>query len=320
MRRTGVLLVSLSLTIFALSQQGQAATATDFSRSLYRYIPVMRFDNGFIPFIDDGEHFFPLRVSAITNNSGNRLERGIFPNELLVERHDDGTGLNISYLRAGTYPHINQDVRDTDQIRERHISGVPNSINIEIYRGDAAKFQNDPHYRDRIYGHVVLQQDGNVIKGAWLQYWFFYYYNDFPVVDIGDHEGDWEMVQIHVNADVQPTVAVYAQHDGQKYCPWDKVPKERSRPVVFIARGSHASYFHTGHHGQDLFIDGDNERSMRLIRIGNNWPRWVNWPGRFGSTPGIAGQFESPRGPKKHDQYLHPQAFFDNASLDDDCK
>ena len=59
---------------------------------------------------------------------------------------------------------------------------------------------------------------------------------------------------------------------------------------------------------------------MRLIRIGNNWPRWVNWPGRFGSTPGVAGEFESPGGPKKHDLYLHPQAFFDNASLDDDYK
>jgi hypothetical protein len=309
MRQMRVLLMTVSLG--GLLLQPAAASTDPFINALYRYMPVMRFDNGFLPFTDDGEHFFPLRVTAITNNPGNQLQRA--NGDVLAERHEDGTGLTIGYLRAGLYPHINQDVRDSDVIDER-------SNSLDIYKADAKRFQEDPHYRDRIYGHVVRHYEQGFLAGAWLQYWFFYYYNDFPGTDVGDHEGDWEMIQVFVDVDAQPQVAVYSHHNEHTYCPWAKVPKSGPRPVVFVARGSHASYFHDGHHGQDLFVDGDLTLPMRLIRVGQNSPRWLNWPGFWGASGGIFGEFHSPNGPKQHSQFNNPQAFFESAPLDGDCK
>src|SRR6266511_6225743 len=111
MRRMGVLLIAVSLggLLPAHQAKGQAigregpkasaaASSDAFRRALYRYMPVMRFDDGSVPFRDDGEHFFPLRAKAITNNPGNRLQRenGAF----LAQRNADGTGLNIGYLRG----------------------------------------------------------------------------------------------------------------------------------------------------------------------------------------------------------------------------
>lgn len=315
MDRIKVLLaVSLGTCLLLPIGQVEAQTTDPFIRALYRYMPVMRFDNGFLPLTDDGEHFFPLRVTAITNNPGNRLQRG--NGDFLAERNADGTGLNIGYLRSGVYPHINKDVFDTDVVDERDHG----SNDINTYRADADRFQRSSHYRDRIYGHVVRHYERGFLAGAWLQYWFFYYYNDYPGTDLGDHEGDWEMIQLFVDVNAQPQVAVYAQHNGQTYCRWPAVPKERSRPVVYVARGSHASYFHTGHHGQDLFVDGDLVRPMRLIRVGQNSPRWLNWPGFWGASGGILGEFHSPRGPKQHDAFNGPQAFYESASLDNDCK
>lgn len=321
MHRMGVLLIAVSLGCGLLlpvqQAKAQATTSSDaFRKALYRHMPVMRFDDGSVPFVDDGEHFFPLRVTAITNNPGNRLQRS--DGTLLVQRNADGSGLNIGYLRGdppGVYPHINQDIRDTDVIDERDHG----SNDIATYRADAQRFQTDPHYRDRIYGHIVLHYERGYLAGAWLQYWFFYYYNDFPTIDAGDHEGDWEMIQIFVDVDVKPQVAVYAQHDGHTYCRWPEVPKERSRPVVYVARGSHASYFHDGHHGQDQFVDGDLVRPMRLIRVGQNRPQWLNWPGFWGASGGVVGLFHSPDGPKRHDAFNHPQAFYESATLDGDC-
>ena len=52
-----------------------------------------------------------------------------------------------------------------------------------------------PELRNRIYGHAVRDKDGSL----WLQYWFFYFYNDYHLAfDIGLHEGDWEMIQLHL--------------------------------------------------------------------------------------------------------------------------
>ena len=127
------------------------------------------------------------------------------------------------------------------------------------------------------------------------------------------------MIQLFVNADAKPQVAVYSHHNNHSYCPWARVPKSGIRPVVFVARGSHASYFHDGHHGQDLFVDGDLTIPMKLIRIGTYSPHWLKWPGFWGASGGILGEFHSPHRPKQHDAYTDPQGFYESANLDGDC-
>ena len=303
MHRRGVLLAAA----FFLLVFPQRAGAQDFRRALYRYMPVMRFDSA--------ERFFPLRAKSITDNTGNRLERenGAF----LAQRNANGTGLNIGYLVGippGVYPHIIQAVLETDRINEQG-----NTVSAAHTAAD--RFQSSRAYRDRIYGHIIPRYVDGTLKGAWLQYWFFYYYNDFPAdFNAGDHEGDWEMIQVFVNTDLQPQVAVYAQHDSNSYCPWAKVRKSRGRPLVFVALGSHASYFTSGQHDFGPFgsladvTNGQVGRSIRVIRVGSQRPRWINWPGKWGASG------SSPRGPSQHGQWKNPQQFYEDAKLDGDCK
>src|SRR3954470_7761955 len=90
----------------------------------------------------------------------------------------------------------------------------------------------------RVYGRVA---------GSWLQYWLFYAQNgqDRGVLRTGRHAGDWEMVQVRMEAG-RPVEAVYSQHSGAERCGWGDVRLDSGHPVVFVANGSHASYFVAG--------------------------------------------------------------------------
>ena len=282
-----------------------AETVRDpFVRALYRHMPLLRFD--------EEERFFPLRARSMTNNPGNRLarENGV----TLARRNADGTGLNLGYLRGippGYYPHINDAILDRDMLDAE-------GDDLATYRTHAQRMQNDRKFRDRIYGRVVRHYEQGVLAGAWLQYWFFYYFNDFPLpTDAGHHEGDWEMVQVFVDVNVKPQVAVYAHHGQHTYCRWDRMTTTQSRPVVYVARGSHASYFRSGEHGQDRYNSGTRTRPLKLIRVAQNRPQWLNWPGFWGAS--IDGQFRSPRGPRQQGIWSRPHEFYSNAALDGDC-
>ena len=108
------------------------------------------------------------------------------------------------------------------------------------YQQDAQRMRA-AGYADRVYGRAVVSGGR-----TWLQYWFFYYYNPQNVLGFGVHEGDWEFVQVGLNADGAPDVATYAQHSGGEQCAWSRVVKSGEAPVVYVALASHASYFSLG--------------------------------------------------------------------------
>jgi len=93
------------------------------------------------------------------------------------------------------------------------------------------------------YYYRVTRADGYTM----LQYWFFYPYNDFHFSHGGsnDHEGDWENVIVYLQ-EGKPVFAVYASHGGggEKHRrAWDEMTLFDSHPVVYVAAGSHGSYF-----------------------------------------------------------------------------
>jgi hypothetical protein len=283
--------VALQLPQLAAPAAGQTTSATSrkFVRALNRHLPALRFDTG--------EDFFPIKAKAITDNVGNRLERK--SGALVAVREAGGRGLTINYLRGtATYPN-GDAIIGNDQIDLR--GDEPNAA-----RTDATRFQNSPKYGDRAYGRIVYVRENGAIRGAWLQYWFYYYYNDFPRLAIGDHEGDWEMLQVRLDAAAKPLYAVYAQHGTEHKCPWSRIEMRGSRPVAYVALGSHAMYFRSGAQNQDIDNDGEQIRRFRsLIRIGNNTPQFVNWPGDWGQDD------NSPNGPKFQggDKWSNPEKF-----------
>jgi hypothetical protein len=153
------------------------------------------------------------------------------------------------------------------------------------YAVDAQRLHASGTYANRTYGRIVTNVDGNKT----LQYWFFYYYNPkaYPIVG-GVHEGDWETVQVHLDADLNPVLATYSQHAGAESCEWEHVQRTASdRPIVYVAEGSHANYFSSGYHfneGADDTSNGDGEWTLPIVEDITTVPDWMNWPGKWGGS------------------------------------
>src|SRR3954471_10699970 len=77
------------------------------------------------------------------------------------------------------------------------------------YAANAARFQAQARYANRVHGHARKDSQGRL----WLQYWLFYYYNDYQLLGPltgGDHEGDWEPVQLRLRAAREPPPPLFS--------------------------------------------------------------------------------------------------------------
>jgi len=173
------------------------------------------------------------------------------------------------------------------------------------------------------YAHIV--RDG-ITNQTTIQYWFFYYYNDW----FNKHEGDWEMCQVILNQQGEPEWVVVSQHHGGSRRPWNTVKVESgTHPVIFVAMGSHANYFW----GDEIYPNGmelGNTRVEIIDRTGSLSPiipevhlipeekiveadpgKWSEWGwiffgGRWGETA-TQGDFGGPYGPAyKGEQWENP--------------
>ncbi|HSG13531.1 MAG TPA: hypothetical protein VLA22_06660 [Gaiellaceae bacterium] len=172
-----------------------------------------------------------------------------------------------------------------------------------------------------------------------LQYWIWYPYNPYsPTVPPGElwqvHEGDWEAVSVILDRRGKPLAAGYSQHGEGKRRNWVKVPKQGTRPIAYVALGSHANYFTRGVQPFDprvvepLLISlieqggfdavdrtGAGRRLRpRVVRVTARTPSWMAFAGRWGEAqyiraPGGVPQVfgGSPaRGPAFHEQWRSP--------------
>ena len=98
-----------------------------------------------------------------------------------------------------------------------------------------------------------------VRTGGWtvLHYMFFYAMNDWRSGFKGanDHEADWEQIFVYLyeaeDGSLEPHWIAYATHDeygDHLRRRWDDplLAREGTHPVVYVAAGSHASYFEPG--------------------------------------------------------------------------
>ncbi len=183
------------------------------------------------------------------------------------------------------------------------------------------------------YARVVREGDHITI-----QYWLFYFYNDW----FNKHEGDWEMVQVMLTADGEAEWVVLSQHHGGTRRPWAGTPvEEETHPVVYVARGSHANYFV----GDEVYPNGKDVGRVRvevldrtgragravpqLILIPDRetlqanpaaWPgaEWLPYRGRWGQV-GVQADFSGPLGPAdKGSQWDTPYAWGMRQPLDTD--
>jgi hypothetical protein len=282
-------------------QERATAETVDVRLLLRRYVPYLRYDSLGSFRADSAavlpEHFVP----AGTGWSGANVLRRREGTVLAAARPRPGQAtLTLDFLRKSRY------ADGTTVRRDDVIDAVGRD-----YVADARRMHADPRYADVCYGSVAHDRDGIV----WLQYWFFYYYNDKTYFGYGAHEGDWEMIQLRLGAGMAavPTAATYAQHNSGQALRWSDLDRRNADghpvPVVFVARGSHASFARAGRH--DLiwplppdYADGRGPRVRpRLEIIGDAAPGWAGWPGLWGSSD------TSPRGPVTKRQWTDPGGF-----------
>jgi len=202
-----------------------------------------------------------------------------------------------------------------------------------------------PKYPRTVYARAMKVHRHGV---TWtiLQYWYCYFYNDWA----NSHEGDWESVTVVVrpkNGVVEPSTkedyegvacAVTNHTVGwrTKWCDVVKDEKEGGdgiRPVIFVARGSHAYYFRYGRYSPTMNVGGLSIRRVELRFLPflshmfgdpamrdepppddtdyyvRDWelrpldtaaaPWWLDYSGLWGGpAPFWAKGSEAPRGPK----------------------
>ena len=277
---------------------------------LRRFQPVLRYDSNEQFFADSAEQYMvnpgcELRRARTKTGNGAVLAS--------ATPSGDAARLELAFLGPESYA-------DGSTVEKGDVLSVKGKDYREQYRSLRVAH---PELNNIVYGHAV-EANGRV----WLQYWLWYFYNDYQLsFALGTHEGDWEMVQFRMDdAAGHPDIAIYAQHRYGEMRPWEEVekfPDDDDRAIVYVARGSHASYFEAGFHQTEAWYDlADGKRRMKhkpaLRILGDDDPAWVRWPGRWGDTvaasDGLAKAVtsNSPDGPGVKKQWLEPDKMLDN--------
>ena len=197
----------------------------------------------------------------------------------------------------------------------------PEPNDIEQYK--AIYDENKTRYPPTIYARVKESASETV-----LQYWLFYYLNDWRNI----HEGDWELVQLHfpggtaeqlLDSKAVPEFAAYSQHQGGQRMSWkemlDRELVSGTHPFVYAARGSHANYFTPGQYWSGLDFDDTGLDSWRVItpeqleivlmpETADEGSEWLDFKGYWGeylgfsiSVLGLSFGQHGPFGPRWHE-------------------
>jgi hypothetical protein len=188
-------------------------------------------------------------------------------------------------------------LRTDDYFLDNRLGGVDDDNIVQAYQ------QNLSQLGYSVYFHI--DGDGQT---TYIQYWMFYVFNPGSV---NQHEGDWEMVQIVLDINLQPVATTYSQHHTPVKAAWSDVLKQDgTHALVYVALGSHANYYRY-YQGKIQGADkcGDDGLKLQfgeygLIEIrpnssgGNPNTSWVWYAGRWGTIPDLLADARGDAGPQ----------------------
>src|SRR5436190_4718107 len=124
--------------------------ASERASLLERHKPALRYDSQEVYFADSAAEW--------TDNPGNELIRATGEVVAIGGAAPPQTALSLDLL--GSY----SDPEPADAIADPR----------RDYQAQYAALRTSGDYRNRVYGRIATDREGS----QWLQYWFFYFYND----------------------------------------------------------------------------------------------------------------------------------------------
>lgn len=297
-------LVPLLAATMLLALAG-TATASPAQRLIQAYTPItMLREEQDPPCETSAEQYEPTSVSTVLGNPSVRLQR--------VE--EDGKEVLVKQGPTAA------DIAGLGDPYHLELPGDPLGDTC-VYARDFLQLEREGKAPPTTYAHIARQVGR---PGLVVQYWFFWYFNQFNDL----HEGDWEGMQIAFEANTArgalaagPSEMILFQHAGGERADWEdsKVDKEGTHPIVYPAAGSHATFYDStvyvqnGSKGSGVGCDNTSEplREVRVHPIAvPTFPtttghfKWLTYFGHWGQKE--AGFNNGPTGPTTKTQWLEP--------------
>jgi hypothetical protein len=256
------------------------------------------------------EQYLPTSVGAVLGNPAVELTR------------ERARGGEVTLKNGPTVA----DIAERDEEHHLNLPGDPLGDTCE-YARDFATLVREGRAPKVTYAHLARERG---LPGLVVQYWFFWYFNQFNDL----HEGDWEGMQIAFGAsDPQgaleegPSEIVLYQHAGGEKASWTdgKVEKDGTHPVVYPAAGSHATFYEAavyvenGRKGSGVGCDNTSAPHRRIdvrpVRVpthpGPGGPfGWLTYGGRWGQLE--KGFNNGPTGPSTKSRWLEPLTWMED--------
>jgi hypothetical protein len=306
------LLVLIAVVALALAPAAARAASPESPAEelAQKYVPITMLREETDPPCDKAaEQYQPTSVDTVLGN----------PTVVLQHAADGEAGKLTDIRRAPTA----QDIAGLGQGFYLNLEGRVLKDTC-VYARAFKKLEEEGKAPAVTYAHIAREKGHS---GFALQYWFFWYFNQFNDL----HEGDWEGMQITFEADDLPTALheepaeiILFQHAGGERASWTdgKVQKEGTHPVVYPAAGSHATFYDSavyvenGQHGSGLGCDNTTEplRELKLTPtlmpnrvVSKGQFAWTSYYGRWGERE--KGFNNGPTGPQTKHQWKEPFAW-----------
>ena len=199
-----------------------------------RFAPILNIKTQDVECSTDGEQYLPVPVDVALGDPQVRLMQRVEENGKTVTRE---------VMRAPTAA----DLYGLDETYYLDFPGNSRLPGCDYEEWSRTRYQ-ELGVEPAVYARVATEADrpGELV----VQYWLYWVYNDFN----NTHESDWEMIQLHFEADsaqqvldqnLEPVQVSFAQHGGGEKADWDddKLQRDGDHVNIFSAAGSHASYF-----------------------------------------------------------------------------
>jgi hypothetical protein len=287
---------------------GAAPAGSAAQRLAETYAPIAMLREQREPPCDTAEEQYqPTTVGTVLDNPDVVLDH-LVPDKGLEEVKKAPSAADIAGLDENFYLNLNGEVLDDTC----------------VYAKAFARLKREGKASAVVYAHIARETGSS---GLALQYWFFWYFNQFNDL----HEGDWEGMQLAFEGNSaaealreEPYEMILFQHAGGERASWSdsKVHKEGIHPVLYPAAGSHATFYDSavyvenGQNGSGLGCDNTSEplRELPLRPVllpTEPVPRgpfkWLTFHGHWGENE--KGYNNGPTGPTTKTQWNEPFAW-----------